>query len=186
MILSTTPESSSLIGGRGGVICPLSDYEDGGIALNDPSEGLMYQVWHGELEGSDIIVSTDIVAPTVVYTGTGISELSITFDQNMRICIALVQNNLAKLVWHDPNVNQQVTTTLAAGITSPRVSLNDKRPSQISTSNIILGYLRAGNLCIRKQSDRYGVEYILATGVYGTLIKIGMNTVNRFEFVVRA
>lgn len=160
------------------------DYEDGGIALQDPSAGLLYQQWTGRLlDGTTITLQgSNMESPTTWLTGAGITEFSFTFDQNMKPAVAFVEGGVAKLNWFDVTVNQQVTTSFGDSVKNPRVSLDDKHRLASATSDVIFAYLRNGNLYYRQQRDRYLVEYPLATFVAGRLNKIGMNVKNRFQF----
>lgn len=160
----------------------LQDREIGGVALQDASQGLLVKEWLGTCDGSQIILSAQDVTPTVVVTDIGITEFSFTFDQNMNVVVAYIAGGQAKLNWFDINANAQVTTTLGTGYQWPRVSLDDKHPLASDTSDVILAYVKTGNLYYRQQRDRFETEYLLASGVSGRLRKIGMNTIGRLQF----
>lgn len=158
--LSTEVLPSAFLGSRGASVDPLLDYEDGGIDFNDPSEGHFYQWWRARVvDGTSIVVDAEYVPEQVLYTGTDITEVSLAFDQNMRPCLAFVDEGQAYLQWYDTSVSQQVITPLAPSVITPRVTLDDKRSSQTSTSDIVLAYLRDGVLRTRQQRDRFGIEY---------------------------
>lgn len=161
---------------------PEIDRELGGVALNDSSQGLQVQVWELTVSGDDLVISAETVAPSVVLTRPGTTWVSLAFDQNMRIAIAYVQNDVAKFYWYDGTLPGYRDDTLAAGITDPRLALDDKRFLQRQLSDIILAYTRNGNLYFRAQRDRYTIEYLLATGVVGRLRRVGMNTQRRLQF----
>lgn len=187
--LSLEVIDSPFIGGRALAVTKIRDYETGGIALNDPSEGHQVQVWSAEVVYStDIVLSAELVAETLVYAGTDISEISITFDQNMRLTYTFVEGGSAKLRWYDTTIPAFVVTEFGSTYISPRVSLDDKRLLQMGNNDIIFAYIREGNLYFRMQRDRFGVEYLLATDVLPApdyyLAKIGMNTKNRFQFQI--
>ncbi|MNV87345.1 hypothetical protein D3C71_1814610 [compost metagenome] len=91
-----------------------------------------------------------------------------------------------KFRWYDPIATGYVTTELPAGCVNPRVSLDDKRSEYAPSSDVILAYVRAGNLYYRQQRDRYTVEYLWQTGVPAGLVKIGMNRLLRFQFALEA
>lgn len=158
--LSTIPQESAFLGSRGASVDPLLDYEDGGIDFNDPSEGHFYQWWRARVvDGTSIVVGAQYVPEQVLYTGTDITEVSLTFDQNMRPCLAFVDNGRAYLQWYDTSVSQQVVTDLGSTVVTPRVALDDKRNSQSGNSDIILAYLKEGTLRVKQQRDRFGTEY---------------------------
>lgn len=158
------------------------DYELGGVALNDPSQGLRVQMWVCELVGNNVVVYAESVPQTTLFTREGIEEISFTFDQNMNPAVAFVQNGVAWLWWFDSVPSEQVFTELGADYVTPRVCLDDKRKLQSGTSDIILAYVRNENLYFRAQRDRFAVEYLLKSGVGGTLVKVGMTDQRRLQF----
>lgn len=162
----------------------LVDYEMGGVALNDPSQGMLVRLWTAEVRfGSRIYILAEGVEESLQYIATAIiTEINFTFDQNMRPFIAMVEGGVAKFLWFDPVESQQVKTELPAFSRDPRCSLDDKRSFALSTSDIILAYVRNNNLYFRLQRDRYLVEYLLKEGVIGSLLFIGMNEGQRFQF----
>lgn len=164
---------------------PKLDREHGGIAIQDPSEGLKARVWTGEIIGDDVVLAAPGVDPTTIITVAGIRRFGFTFDQNMQpfITYELEDGGGAFFYWFDTTIPGFTTTELPAGSYSPLCSLDDKRPLQTGTSDIILAYMRDGALYFRAQRDRYLVEYELETGLGSrTLIQIGMNTRLRFQF----
>lgn len=157
--LSTETHVSAFLGSRGATVNPLLDYEDGGIDFNDSSEGHFYQWWRARVVDNTIVVDADHVEEQVLYTGTEITEVSLTFDQNMRPCLAFVDNGRAYLQWYNTLESRQVITDLGSSVITPRVTLDDKRRIQSGISDIILAYLTEGTLRIRQQRDRFGIEY---------------------------
>ena len=166
---------------------PTRDYEIGGAGISDGTQGLQVKLWMAELVGNDIILSASGVSPTTVITGSGITEISFTFDQNMRPVIAYVQNDQAKYYWYDATISNYTTTNLPSGSSNPRVCMDDKRKfsSTLGNNDVILAYIKSNNLYYRQQRDRYNTEYLLKTTVNGRLVKIGMNTVNRLQFMIK-
>lgn len=188
--LSTSSVPSRFFGARAGATSKTVDYEDGGIALNDPSGGLLVQRWRARLFRSgetDSAVWLD--APQVSefewLTVPNMTEISFSFDANMRPVVAYVANGRAYLNWFDSVPNAYVTTALAVDVITPRVSLDDKRDiasNGYQLSDVILGYVRGGNLYYRQQRDRYLIERLLKTGVK-PLIRIGFTRGLRFQFM---
>ena len=170
---------------------PLLDYELGGVALQDASEGLRVKEWTCYADG--VTGNVYLVAPgvfdTLVFTAPGISELSLAFDQNMRPFIAYVQVGQAKFRWYDTVTGQNVITTLDPGDRNPRCCMDDKRPEQTAqgSNDIILAYTRAGSLYYRQQRDRYEVERLLTSDLPGAgrLLRVGMAKNLRLHFVFR-
>jgi hypothetical protein len=165
----------------------LLDYEMGGIALNDGTKGLNFQLWTLRLTGNNVIISANTVSPTTLFSGTHITEISLTFDQNMNPVVAYVQSGQPKLYWFDSLVNLQVLTDLDPTIRTPRVCMDDKRrlTTQLGQNDAILGYIRNNNLYYCQQRERYTVERLLASNVRGRLVKIGMNKGNRLQFMIK-
>lgn len=171
----------------------LRDYELGGIDLNDPSFGLRFQVWTLTLMNDDVVISAPTVPLTVLFTRTGITELSLAFDQNMNPFVAFVENGVAKFWWYDTVVSQQVFSSLPANSITPRTCLDDKRETQTNSSDIILAYLLNDNLYFRAERDRYSVQYLLKTGVFNPtsglparLKRVGMTDQNRLQFLLQS
>lgn len=163
---------------------PLIDYEYGGVAIQDPTLGLMFQVWKGEYTEGAIMLSAQNVAPFAVVTAANVVDFGFTFDQNMQPFVAYeLANGTVFFRWFDGTVPGFVTTQLPAGSACPRCTLDDKRLSQTAASDIILAYVRAGSLFFRAQRDRYEDEYTLSTEIGASrLLQIGMNRRLRMQF----
>lgn len=162
----------------------LVDYELGGVDLNDASQGLRVRNWRLRMVGNDVRINADGVPETTLFTRSGITELSLAFDQNMRPYVAFIQNGQAILRWYDTLAQQQVFLDLAEGTVTPRVCLDDKRPLQVGASDVILAYVLNDNLYFRAQRDRFEVEYLLQANVGGRLIRVGMNRKYRLQFLM--
>ena len=164
----------------------VADYEYGGVALNDPSLGHEVQEWHTYVspDGSQIITSPASGGTTVLYTGADITEVSCSFDQNMRPAVAFVEAGVAKFEWYDTQLAARTLTILGAGVATPRVTLDDKRATQLGASDVLLFYVVATTLYMKRQRDRYEVEYTLGEVPEGTssLVTVGMSTVWRLMF----
>lgn len=183
-VLSTTSIPFMFTGGRSLSVTKVLDFEKGGIAINDASMGLLYQTWRARLIKNDVVLDAPSVPEFIHFTATGISEISFTFDQNMRPALAYVQDGTSKLRWWDSTVSGYDIVSLPAGSITPRVSMDDKRASQSAISDIILAYIRSGTLYYRQQRDRFLTERSLATGLTTGLIKIGMNNRFRMQFML--
>lgn len=163
-------------------------YEMGGVGLQNPSQGLQVQVWKAEVIGDDVWFSAPNTPPTLVYSEPGITEITITFDQNMQPAIAYMVNyEVCKFRWFDGTISQFVVTTLPAGSFSPRCSMDDKRAiaTGLGWNDIILTYIRGGTIYFRKQRDRYTIEYTFATGFPAHILgNFGMNLKYRLQWQV--
>lgn len=177
MIPDNTPATPSHIGGFEVPVKSLSaedklqDWEMGGVALNDPSQGLRVQLWKftlvvDEVTGaSTISVEAPTVSKTVLFTGVDVNEIAGAFDQNMNPVVAYTEGGTPKLWWWDPTAGAMVHTTLPAGCIDLRVSLDDKRRFNVAESDVILSYVRGGAAYYRYQRDRYLVEYLLSDNI---------------------
>lgn len=189
-VLSTTPQPAIFVGARNYPISKIVDYEDGGIALNDASQGLLYQRWKALLfnsgeEDSYIQLSATEVPAFKLIELPRLTEISISFDTLMRPTLAYVQDGVAYLRWYDSAAADYVTDTIGAGVLTPRVSLDDKRflaTNGYQTNDVILAYVRDRNLYVRIQRERYLIEHLLAEDC-NPLIKIGMNRQLRLQFM---
>ena len=188
--LSSSPAPANFVGARAFPISKIVDYEDAGIAINDASRGLLYQRWRalllnpGEPDSYVQLDAPEVAAFTLVEL-PGLTEISIAFDQLMRPTLAYVQAGTAYLRWYDSASSAYVTDTIGADIITPRVTMDDKRfiaTEGYQTNDVILAYVRGGNLYYRQQRDRFLTERLLKTGV-NPLIKIGFSRGLRLQFM---
>lgn len=156
----------------------------GGVAINDASQGLRVKTWTCTTNGTDVFIADGVSAPVLLFSSTGITEVSLAFDQNMNPFVAFVDSLGARFRWFDSVAADYVITSLPAGSITPRATLDDNRGSQIASSDVILAYVRSGVLYYRQQRDRFLNEYQLKTGLFGPLRAVGMNTVLRLQFQV--
>lgn len=147
------------------------DWELGGVALNDPSQGLTVQVWKFTLEvdkdtgDSFVYVEAPSVAKTLLFTGSYMTEIAGAFDQNMNPMVAYIESGTPKFWWWDSTANAMVHTTLPTGSFDLRCSLDDKRRFNVAESDVILSYVRGGSLYYRLQRERYLTEHLLQDNV---------------------
>lgn len=167
----------------------LWDYDYGGIAMQDPSAGLQYQVWKCKWESTD---STVYIAPLAsedyeaVAVQSDVVEVAFTFDQNMRYQLALrLSDGTVKHHWYDPTISDY-TVTVYTGIDSVAIKLDDKRnnATQGGFSDIILTYIKNNNLYFRLQRDRYLIQYLLYSGIPADrcISQFGMNNIWRMQW----
>ena len=160
------------------------DFEDGGIALQDSSQGLSGFRWRCYFDASNVFVQRDGSSPVNIFSQAGITEIAFAFDQNMRHNVAYrLTNERVYLRWFD-SVAQAYAVTDFGPAKNPRMALDDKRMSQVNNSDVILAYLRDGQVFYRMQRDRYATEYVVASGLADTirLRNIGMGRNLRFQF----
>lgn len=161
---------------------PLTDVEMGGTALNDGTAGLYVQLWTIRYESPDVIVSAPSSPDTVLFSMSGITDLSLAFDQNMAPFVAFVQEGVSRYWWFDTRAGGYTFSELPAGSITPRCGVDDKRLTMRAGSDIILAYVRDTDLYYRQQRDNYEVEYLLKTAAGSSLINAGMNRQHRFQF----
>lgn len=174
----------------------ITDMEEGGIGISNPSQGLLIQPWTCTVDSTvagNVYISAPNTPATLILTVPGITQVSLTFDQNMHPFLAYTQNGVAKFYWFDPTIPGFTITTLEAGATTPRASLDDKRAFAINGggTDILLFYVVGNNLLMRQQRDRYGIIYVMATNLNlthlgNTVFQVGMNTVMRFQVQMHA
>lgn len=153
------------------------DYEQGGIALNDSSLGLMVQKWRATYDTNCSAVKVSpypYTTDTAIFTAAGITELSLAFDQNMRPAVAYVSADIAKLYWYDSFLNSVTTTTFASDVRCPFLSMDDKRSvaSQTNSNDILFFYIRGNNVYYRQQRDRFVTERQIASFVSSGTVRI--------------
>lgn len=161
------------------------EYISGGYSLQDPSQGLTGQVWLGSIvDGSILTLSAANYPEQPFYTGVNITDLSIAFDRNMNLNATFIEDGEFKLYWYDSTVGEMVVSSFGNDCKTPRVNLDDKREFNSINSDIILAYIKDGNLYYRQQRDRFTIEYLLKNGNFLAIEKIGMNAKNRMQFSV--
>ena len=183
-VLSTDPVPAQFAYPRNVPRALLVDYEYGGVAINDASQGLRFQVWKGEYIEGNIVLSAQTVAPFNALAIANVATFGFTFDQNMApfFCYELEDGSCA-FRWFDSTVPGFVTTALPNGSRSPRCCLDDNRALQIPVSDIILAYCRDTSLYFRAQRERYETEHELTDTIGASrLLQMGMNKQLRMQF----
>ncbi len=161
----------------------LIDYELGGIALGDPSQGLQVQVWECRVAAGMIQVSVEGSGTWADVIGDAdITEVSLAFDQNMRPTVSYMAGGVAKLYWYNADIAAYMTSTFP-GAVSPVVMLDDKREMEIGLNDILLFYIADGRVMHRLQRERFLIEYNLAPVPAGStrIQRAGMTVGNRVQ-----
>lgn len=162
----------------------VEDFEAGGVAVQDTSQGLAAYRWRCFIGQTGIHIQRDGLADQVWVTVTGVLEVALAFDQNMRPTVAYRQDNgRIYLNWYDTQIAQYVTTDFGLA-KNPRLTLDDKRATQIASSDVIFAYMRDGSIYYRMQRDRYQTEYQIASGLNSKIVlrNIGMGNNWRLQF----
>lgn len=182
-VASSTPVPALILSPDDRVTSPLVDWEQGGIALVDTSQGLQMKNWRCWVDGLRIMAQAASDPPVELFYASGVSEVSLAFDQEMHFCVAYVQRGVARLRWFDPTAGEYVTLDLP-GAQCPRVALDDKRARQLYRSAIVLAYLRDDTLYVRQQTDGFVTETLVRDNLYpgAVLRNIGMNRQWRLQF----
>lgn len=189
-VLSTIPRPARFFGARAGATSKTIDYEDGGKDIQDTSEGLLYQKWRARLfnagkTDAHVLLDAREVPEFVWLTVPNMTEISFTFDASMRPTVAYVASGVAYLSWYSTIDSAYITTEIGAGVTTPRVSMDEKRyvgSNGYQRSDVILAYVKNGNLYTRIQRERYLTEHLQEEDVK-PLVKIGMSRALRLQFM---
>lgn len=171
----------------------LIDYEQGPIALNDNSAGVAYQPWtmtYNPANGQFTLTPETTGSPVVVLTVMNVSQLSFAFDQNSHVTIAYTANGLPYLYWYDSVAGDWVTDLLAEGVTSPTLTMDDKRITQSNSNDVVLWYTKqepdlTWRCYTREQRDRFTVEYPMGP-CEKWIYKCGMHEGLRLQVTTRA
>lgn len=166
------------------VVKPYIDFERAGVAQLDTSQGLLVKNWRLWLEdGRKVMLQPDGGAATMLFEDSGLTEVSFTFDQNMRWSAAYLRFGVLTLRWYDSLVSNHVVSSFGPG-RCPRLTLDDKRNENLGNSDVVFAYIKGDDLCYRQQRDRYLVERVLKADLYpGTRLRgIGMNKNLRLQF----
>lgn len=185
--LSDVPAPGKFLGsGAANILDRERDYEEGPIAEQDPSQGLGYQEWRAYIQDNKIWLESDNSPPRVVYEGTGeLTDISIAFNQNGDIHYAYVEDDVAKLYYYDTLTSQFDTLTLPPGTRTPKITLDDRRLTQTSNSDIILSYIKADHgLYYRQQRDRFQIERPLDPGPFVMIRQMYMNNGWRLQWLL--
>lgn len=160
----------------------LTDYEMGGMQFQHADGALDAQLWTLTYADPDVKLTSENGADITLFSRSGITELALAFDQNMNAFVAFVENGQAKFWWYDTTTSAMTFSDLPADAVTPRSCLDDHTRAFRDTSDIILAYVRDGDLYYRQQRDRYATEYLLRTSAGTKLAAIGMNKGLRLQF----
>ena len=167
------------------------DYELGGVALQDSTQGMRYQAWncfYDELNSKVCVtpLTTDPNASIQLFEESEIVELSFAFDQNMRwMCVYILESGQCKFRWYDSVIGDYAIRDMGMDIVSPMLTMDDKREQLISSSDVILTYItKSKKLCARVQRERFNTEHVLKTDIKGRLYNFGMTNKLRLEWQI--
>lgn len=158
------------------------DTHYGGVAIGDSSLGITYQLWSARCDGTNIYLSAPNTLEYTIIAGVGAVWVGIAFDQSARVFLCWTTlAGAASYYWYNTLIPGYTISTLSGFIQRIFATLDDNRPAESSSADIILAYTRVTELFVRQQKDRFGVEYDLGVAP-GTLVQLGMNRANRLQF----
>lgn len=169
---------------------PTVAYTMGGIALNNPSEGYLVQVWRAwfDRNTTSVMVESPNTPPTKIFDQDGIVWLTFCFDQTMRWSAAYTLNDgKSYLRWYNSLLQDYETTFLGEGVVSPFLTLDDKRAVMNATSDMVLAYIQNQRVIIRVQRERFENLHIWAENIPKDWIirNFGMSNKLRLQMEIR-
>lgn len=160
-----------------------TDRELGGVAIGDSSQGNNGFEWVLNYVSPDFMLNRVGEVAVSIFSAPNAVDVAFTFDQNMRPVLAWVTDSGALFLrYFDGVTNNPIVVPMGTG-SSPRLTLDDKRPVLINNSDVIFAYLTATHLVYRVQRENYAIVHTIApvdTGVY-ELRALGMGG-NRLQF----
>lgn len=165
-IPSSSPQYSDWLYDYPTAYDPLVAYEWGGVAIEDVSQGLGSHLWELTYDSDTGDVKRNRVGQLAqtVFNAANLVRLGLSFDQNMHPCYVWESgvDGYVNLIFYDVSVGAEATLQIT-GITSPCITLDDKRRDAADTSDIIFAYIRDGNIYYRQQRDRFTIERVLGS-----------------------
>jgi hypothetical protein len=167
---------------------PYTAHAQGGIALQDPSQGLEVQLWRAFYRGTTVwlqAVQTGEEA-LLVDTGERSRYLSLAFNQNMDWHLTWEDAEGAKMRWWDTAQNGYATW-VEPGARGPGICLDEHRSWNVLRSDVLFFYLKGSKLYYRQQRERFSVERELGDVPENALAvgRVGMMTNLRVGIEIR-
>ena len=171
---------------------PTIDFEMGGVALQDPSQGLRVQQWRAWFDPNAtppaVFVESANTPPTKIFEQDNITWLSFCFDQNMRwSAVYTLADGNSYLRWYNSAIAGYATTELDDGVISPFLAMDDKRPVMGGRNDIILAYIKNQTVCLRIQRERFNTVHVWAEKIPKDWIirNFGMSNKLRLQMEIR-
>lgn len=159
---------------------PLTQIINGGIALNNPTQGREYQLWEVFYDSGDIKMKPVTGSVEFTYTAPNATIISGAFDQNMAAVVAYVDtSNVATIYYFGPS---GYTTLSVNDVSSMRLVVDDSRDYYSAGSDIFFCYVKNDVLCYRIQRENYANEYQIGPAYGKTLKRVGLTDKNRVQF----
>lgn len=172
----------------------LQDFEQGGVAIGDPSQGLQVQTWELRVLGRDVRVRPFPNGTyTLLFQYDNIRRIGLAWDQNMRPAVVFEADGVTRLWWYDPLLQRQAFKGLP-GARDVAICLDEKRDALRDFSDILVFYLKDSvtatqqRLFMRRQRDRYDNELVAGflPPAATALERVGMTRANRLRFLLHA
>lgn len=162
----------------------------GGISLQDPSEGLDYQVWELTYNTTDIVLkSLTTNYNEILKSGLeGVEKISLSFDHNMNYVFCYKVADNVSLVYYNSSINDY-DTMIIKDCRDPILIFDDYRVESGSQSDVILFYIEntTNKLFCRLLRDRYSKEIeLLQLTLKERLINVGFTTKYRLRFKIKS
>jgi len=159
-------------------------YTEGGPSLLNPAEGTLGTTWRVKLKENKYVYLESLTHPeTLIHTGVSITWVSLAFDVLMNPLYIWVDQGETFLSWYDAVVADRVITSFGSGLVTPTLDLDAKNPIHSGYADVIFAYLKADmKLYYRQQRERFTVERLLSDGPFVSIVRTGMNKLNRFQF----
>lgn len=184
--LGLVPQVSTFIGAALATIRGVESYEDGPVAIGDPSLGLNYQKWKiyldEEEEGIRITNDDGLVIPIKDFglDYEFVTDVSLAFDCVGNLFYLYNFKEVAYLSFNNI-VGDKVELQFPEVIT-PKITLDVKDANQLGRSSIILSYLKDKKLHFRKSDDNFSEEFLLSNVLYERIDKVYMNSSNHLQW----
>jgi hypothetical protein len=180
--LSSVPQVGLILPPEDRPFYGLISYEKGPIAIEDTTQGMLYQNWtmNWDRATGNLNLSPETVGdPTTIINLPNLEYFTFTWDQAGRVSLTYTDDVSSYLYWYDTEAGQTVTTDLGADVRTPSLSLDDRRSAENTVNDMLLWYIKGTtgnyNLYMRRQRDRFLNEYLMLTGLTeGHIHTVGM------------
>lgn len=159
----------------------------GGEIIANTTSGLDGYLWSAYLKGNTVIIKRDdLPEEHVIFSREGITQLDLTFDQNMRPFFVYVAEGNPYYYSFNPEDSSYSEVALPTSIKFPKCAIDYHEVENIPSSDVIIAYSREGNLCYRLQRERFTREYIIATDPNKSMVwRMGRTKDGRFGYYWR-
>ncbi len=151
---------------RPDAVVPLTAFTFGPRAKGDPSEGLLIRGWYARADNAagKVYLAGAREEPRLgwqpevelfSFAGDAIDELDVTTDQNGNFVVVAERAGHVWIYYFKPLAGAYVFEDFGVG-RNPRCILDDPRHPDFS--DILVFYVRAGEIQVRTQSDLYATE----------------------------